>query len=91
VAAWRRVTDAVHARGGTIILQLWHCGRTAHSALTPGGATPVGPSAVPVTEGGEVPHALSVQEIHDIVEGDFRKGARLAKEAGFDGGEWQEE
>ena len=41
VAAWRTITDAVHAEGGKIVVQLWHVGRISHSSLLPGGAAPV--------------------------------------------------
>ena len=46
VEGWRRVTDAVHAAGGRIFLQLWHVGRISHPSLQPGGALPVAPSAI---------------------------------------------
>lgn len=46
VAGWRLVTDAVHARGGRIALQLWHVGRISHPSLQPDGALPVAPSAI---------------------------------------------
>ncbi len=45
VAGWRRVTDAVHERGGRIVVQLWHVGRISHVSLQPGGAAPVSPTA----------------------------------------------
>ena len=93
VAAWRRVTDAVHARGGLIVLQLWHGGRACHSLLN-GGAQPVAPSALAIqndqihTPQGkkdyEVPRALRDDELPGIVEG-FRRAAENAKAAGFDG------
>ena len=92
VAGWRRVTDAVHAKGGRILLQLWHVGRQSHVSMT-GGPTPVAPSAIPVedlvfTRDGWVPtspsRALAVEEIAGIVE-QFRQGAVRAKAAGFDG------
>jgi N-ethylmaleimide reductase len=47
IAAWRQVTDAVHAEGGRIVSQLWHVGRISHSSLLPGGAAPVSSSAQP--------------------------------------------
>lgn len=92
IAGWRRVTDAVHARGGRIYLQLWHVGRISHPDLL-GGATPVAPSAV--RPAGQVytfagpedyvtPHALASDEIPGIID-QFRSGARNALEAGFDG------
>ena len=46
VAAWKKVTDAVHAKGGKIVLQLWHVGRVSHTSLQPGGGAPVAPSAI---------------------------------------------
>ena len=46
VAGWRQVTDAVHARGGVIYLQLWHTGRVSHSSHQPDGGAPVAPSAI---------------------------------------------
>lgn len=46
LAGWRRVTDAVHAAGGTIVVQLWHVGRISHTTLQPGQGAPVAPSAI---------------------------------------------
>lgn len=98
VAGWRQVTDAVHAKDGRILLQLWHVGRMSHPAFHDG-ALPVAPSAVPFEgqvwmvdpatgEGGMVdsptPRALEIEEIQAIVA-DFRRGARNAIAAGFDG------
>ena len=92
VAAWRRVTDLVHAVGGRIALQLWHVGRVSHSAYHDG-KPPVAPSAIPATGKAmtpdfqfvdfETPHALTADEIAETVEA-YRLGARKAKEAGFD-------
>src|SRR5258707_3050261 len=48
VAGWRKVVDAVHAKGSVIFLQLWHVGRVSHSSFQPGGALPVAPSAVAI-------------------------------------------
>jgi N-ethylmaleimide reductase len=93
VAGWKLVTDAVHAVGGRIFLQLWHVGRISHPSLQPGGALPVAPSAIApagqamTREGMKpfvTPRALDTAEIADIVE-DYRRGARNAKAAGFDG------
>jgi len=92
VAGWRKVTDAVHAAGGRIFVQLWHGGRACHPQMN-GGAEPVAPSAIAIT--GEVhtmegkqphatPRALRDDEVPGIVEG-FRLAARNAKAAGFDG------
>src|ERR1700689_1325015 len=95
IKGWREVTEAVHARGGLIFLQLWHVGRVSHSSFQPGGALPVAPSAVPipdlttVTAQGkpapyETPRALETGEIAGVVES-FRQAARNALQAGFDG------
>jgi N-ethylmaleimide reductase len=94
IAGWRGVTDAIHARGGIVFLQLWHGGRVGHSSLMPGGALPVAPSAVaPSGETWdasgkrvpfETPRALETGEIPGIVES-YRRAARNALEAGFDG------
>jgi N-ethylmaleimide reductase len=94
VAGWRKVTDAVHAKGGTIVLQIWHTGRVSHTMFQPDGKAPVGPSAIradtktfAVGQGFidvSEPRALERDEIPAIVE-DFRTGARRAIEAGFDG------
>lgn len=93
VAAWKRVTDAVHAQGGTIVVQLWHVGRMSHTSLQPGGAAPVAPSALQAggqvyTEAGfeapSMPRALALDEMAGIVE-DYRRAARRAQDAGFDG------
>ncbi len=93
VAAWQQVTDAVHAKGGLIFLQLMHCGRISHPSLLPAGARPVAPSAIAAV--GKVytadgpqdlvqPRALATDEIPSIVE-EYRRATRLALEAGFDG------
>ena len=92
VAGWTLVTDAVHAAGGRIFLQLWHVGRISDPAFLDG-AVPVAPSAIPAA--GHVsllrpmrdyptPRALDTEEIPGIVAA-FRKGAENAKLAGFDG------
>ena len=93
IAGWRQVTDAVHAAGGKIVLQLWHVGRISHSSLLPDGAAPVSSSAQPssamtFTREGFVPvspaRALRDDELPGLVE-DYRRAARNAIEAGFDG------
>ena len=92
IAAWRKITDAVHRVGGTIFLQLWHVGRISHPDFH-GGELPVGPSAVAANgtvftaEGPKqmvAPRALELSELPGIVE-QFRTGAANAKAAGFDG------
>ena len=92
-AAWRTVTDAVHAAGGRIYAQLWHTGRVGHS-LVKGGELPVAPSAIAIqgqqtyTSQGlqdfETPRALSTEEVKQVVE-DYRQAAIRAQRAGFDG------
>lgn len=93
VEGWKRVTQAVHAKGGQIFLQLWHAGRASHPSLQPNGEIPVAPSAIKpegmaATPQGEKPYvtprALDIQEIPEIIE-QFRQGAKNALEAGFDG------
>ncbi|CAN0014681.1 unnamed protein product, partial [Chrysoparadoxa australica] len=94
VAGWKKVTDAVHAEGGKIVLQLWHVGRISHTSLQEGGKAPVAPSAiraegVPTFDGTQMvdvsePRALDLDELPRIVE-DFRKATLNAKAAGFDG------
>lgn len=92
VEGWKKVTKAVHDKGGKIFLQLWHVGRISHSSFHPG-ELPVAPSAI--KPAGEVytfegmkeyetPKALSVEEIQAIVK-EYVKGAKNAIEAGFDG------
>ena len=92
VGAWKKVTDAVHADGGRILLQLWHVGRVSHSSYLDADL-PVAPSAI-APEGHvslirpetpfETPRALEVNEIKGLTQ-DFKKGAENAKRAGFDG------
>ena len=93
IAGWRTVTDAVHAAGGHIFLQLWHVGRISHPSLQPDGALPVAPSAIAAegnaaTYQGEqpfvTPRALELEEIPGIIE-QYRQGAKNALAAGFDG------
>jgi N-ethylmaleimide reductase len=93
VAGWKKVTDAVHAKGGRIFLQLWHVGRISHPDLQENGALPVAPSAVKpegkaFTEAGFVPfvtpRALELGEIPGII-GQYRVASENAKRAGFDG------
>lgn len=92
VAGWKKVVDAVHARGGRIFLQVMHAGRISHPSLL-GGATPVAPSAIRPegkawTPVGQVdfvtPRALALDEIAGVVD-EYRQAAHRAIEAGFDG------
>ena len=97
VAAWRPITDAVHAAGGKIVTQLWHVGRISHTSLQPQGAAPVAPSAirakaktvlirdgVAAFEETSEPRALALSELPSIVN-DYRVAAKNAIDAGFDG------
>ncbi|NVK35928.1 MAG: alkene reductase [Rhodobacteraceae bacterium] len=93
IEGWKRVTDAVHANGGKIVIQLWHVGRISHNVLQPDGAAPVAPSALAAnskTFDGEgfvdtpMPRALDIEELPGIVE-DYRVAAANAIKAGFDG------
>jgi N-ethylmaleimide reductase len=93
IIAWKKITDAVHEKGGKMVLQLWHGGRACHSLLN-GGSQPVAPSELPISndethtpEGKkpyEIPRALEIEEIPAIIEG-FKIAAMNAKKAGFDG------
>lgn len=93
VAGWRGVTDAVHAKGGRIFVQIWHGGRCSHVSLQPGGEAPVAPSAVRAdglifTPDGRVPYseprALQIEEIPRFVAM-FADATARARDAGFDG------
>src|SRR5579864_2230902 len=93
VAAWKRVTEAVHARGGRIFMQLMHSGRISHPSLQPDGALPVAPSAIKPAgqtwtgngmEEFVTPRALRLDEIAGVVD-EYRMATRHALEAGFDG------
>ena len=93
VAGWKKVTDAVHAAGGRMVLQLWHGGRACHSLLN-NGNQPVAPSPLPIRNDEthtplgkkpyETPRELRDDEIPSIIAG-FRKAAENARAAGFDG------
>jgi N-ethylmaleimide reductase len=95
---WKRVTQAVHAKSGKIVVQLWHVGRVSHHDLQPDGGQPVAPSAitaktktvlirngVPTFVDTSAPRALDAQELPEIVHS-YQVAARSAVEtAGFDG------
>ena len=91
--AWKQVTDAVHAEGAPLFLQLWHMGRASHSNFHDGDL-PVAPSPIKLNGDSihtpvgkqvyEAPRALSSEEIALVIE-DYRRAAQYAKEAGFDG------
>jgi len=93
IAGWKKITDAVHAEGGLIFIQLWHVGRISHPSLLPDNAQPVAPSAIrpegeAVTYTGMqpfvTPRALELDEIPDIIN-DYVNASKNAQAAGFDG------
>ena len=91
-AGWKKITEAVHAAGGRILLQLWHVGRISDPMFL-GGATPVSASAVKPKGNVSLvrpekefvtPRALELSEIPGVIAV-YKKGAENAKAAGFDG------
>lgn len=94
VAGWKPVTDAVHAKGGKIVAQLWHVGRVSIPDYQPDGGPAVAPSAIAAVGNAmrpdfsmtpfETPRALTLEEIPGIVA-DYVHAAEMAKKAGFDG------
>jgi N-ethylmaleimide reductase len=94
VAGWKKVTDAVHARGAKMFVQLMHTGRVSHALNLPAGAKVVGPSAVAAkgdmftdAEGMKpqpVPHAMTEAEVKAAI-GEYVQAAKNAVAAGFDG------
>ena len=93
IAGWKKITTAVHEKGGRIVLQLWHVGRISHVSLQPDGQAPVAPSAIRadaktfVADGFvdvSAPRALELDEIPGVIDS-YRQAAANAREAGFDG------
>jgi N-ethylmaleimide reductase len=95
VEGWKKVVNAIHAKGGYIFLQLWHVGRISHSSLHPEQGLPVAPSAIAPETGTtfdanfgrvpfETPRALTLEEIPALIA-EYRHAAENAKVAGFDG------
>lgn len=90
---WKQTTEAVHAAGGKVFMQMWHCGRASHPSFH-GGEKHVGASAIAINgeyihtpkgkEPYETPRALETSELPGLVE-DYRLAAERAKQAGFDG------
>lgn len=93
-AAWKEIVEAVHAKGGAMVAQLWHVGRISHTSLHPDQGLPVAPSAIAAagqTYGAdwqlhdyETPRAMSSEEITALLK-DYQLAAQNAKDAGFDG------
>ena len=98
--AWKKVTDAVHAKGGRIVTQLWHVGRISHTSLQPDNLAPVAPSALTAqsktyvidkkTGQGQfvatsAPRELKSQELPGIVHSFTTAALEAVKSAGFDG------
>lgn len=99
IEGWKKVTQAVHAKGGIIFAQLWHVGRVSHTSLQPNEASPIAPSAITAdnvkvfieTGPGQgalsepsTPRALSTDEVSELVNM-YAQAAKNALEAGFDG------
>jgi N-ethylmaleimide reductase len=93
VAGWKKVVDAVHAKGGKIVSQIWHVGRISHPSLLPNGALPIAPSAIKPAgqaftyqglQDFVTPRALDVSELPAIVQ-EYAHATKCALAAGFDG------
>ncbi len=93
IAGWKKITEAVHAKGGRIFMQLWHVGRVSHAEHQADGGAPVAPSALPFegvafTKDGWVAstpaRALQTSEIEALIV-EYRKATERAVDAGFDG------
>ncbi len=93
VAAWKKVTSAVHAKGGKIFLQIMNCGRISHPSMLPNNAQPIAPSAIKAAgqswtgagmEDFVTPRELTTDEVAGVIA-EYRLATRRAIEAGFDG------
>ncbi|MBN67199.1 MAG: alkene reductase [Rickettsiales bacterium] len=93
VEGWEVITNAVHTKGGKIVLQLWHVGRISHTDILPEGEQPLAPSAIranaqTVTENGRTdvsePRAMTEEDIRNTIA-DYKHAAHMARKAGFDG------
>lgn len=89
VKGWKTVTDAVHARGGKMVLQMWHAGRISHTSLQLGGKAPLAPLAIRANantftangfEAVPEPRALSAVQLRRIVA-EYRYAAERAMDA----------
>jgi N-ethylmaleimide reductase len=93
-AAWTKIVEEVHAKGGKIFAQLWHVGRISHSSFHEKDGLPIAPSAIKPEgktftqswsmEPYEIPRAMTIEDIHTLIE-QFYQAALNAKQAGFDG------
>ena len=94
VAGWKKITDAVHAKGGKMVAQLWHVGRISDSSLHPEQGLPIAPSAIAPSgkvfkadwsmAPFETPRSIEISEIPALIQ-DYVHAAKQAKNAGFDG------
>ncbi len=93
IAVWKKVTAAVHAKGGRIFMQIMHCGRISHPSMLPNQAQPVAPSAIKAAgqtwtgagmEEFVTPRELTLDEIAGVIN-EYRLATRRAIDAGFDG------
>src|SRR6202051_1762326 len=93
VAGWRKIVDAIHAKGAKMVLQLWHVGRQSHVDLQPNGQAPVAPPAIQaevralLANGpapSSMPRAIELPEIPGLID-EYRTAAERAWAAGFDG------
>lgn len=93
VAAWKKVTNAVHAKGGKIFLQIMHCGRISHPSMLADNRQPIAPSAIKAAgqswtgagmEDFVAPRELTTDEVAGVIN-EYRVATRRAIEAGFDG------
>ncbi|MDE2056778.1 MAG: alkene reductase [Betaproteobacteria bacterium] len=94
IQGWQKVTSAIHAKGGKVVMQLWHVGRISHTSHHPDEGLPVAPSAIAPSgqvftaqwgqEPYETPRALTAEDIKTLI-GQYRQAAENAKRAGFDG------
>lgn len=84
VQAWKKITDAVHEKGGHIFMQLWHVGRVSYPGIQPNDEPSLAPSAIKAEGAYVQPRAIELAEIEDIVE-EYRNAAENAMAAGFDG------
>lgn len=92
LAGWKRVTDAVHGKGGSIICQLWYTGRASSSAMR-GGLQPLSSSGIPMQGNyldgtpcaDDPPRPATVEEIHDLTKTWATAAKAAVEKAGFDG------